>query len=72
MTDEERVKFIEDTAYHYKEHDFYTTLQYEDYLWLIEKVKKANKLDRAAQDYLFDVNNPEEAGDSHAKSNLCK
>lgn len=31
---------IKENVHHFKEHDFHTTMLYEDYLWLIETIEK--------------------------------
>ncbi|MGX7596320.1 hypothetical protein ACWNS2_13895 [Planococcus plakortidis] len=38
----EKLEAIKKYAHHYKEHDFFTTVQYEDYLWLIEQAEIAS------------------------------
>lgn len=37
-----KIEEIKKKAHHFKEYDFYTTVPYEDYLWLVEQAEKVN------------------------------
>lgn len=37
-----KLEEVKENAHHFKEHDFFTTLHYEDYLWLIEQAEIAS------------------------------
>lgn len=41
----DRLQEIKNDAVHEKQHDFFTTLPYEDFLWLVEQVDKAREFE---------------------------